>query len=240
MRIALLFDVNVFEEPSRKGDQVTMWKRFVVVSILLTAALLLVPRSSRADTAVLTVSGCGSCFGLDFTLTVDGTPGGTLFNVTLNVSGTPSGLPGDITSIGAVNFKIGSGVTDAPLTSAPGSTADWSTLLNVNATSNGCTGSGNGFVCTRQDFSPLRAALTNGVPVNYTWVWTGVVVDAGSAAGVFGPDGSAPLRIEYENNGGTLEGHLLSETAVPEPATMLLFSSGLLGVVAFSRRSKKK
>src|SRR3990172_6707748 len=100
-----------------------MWKRFVGVTILLTAVLLLVPRSSRADTAVLGVSGCGSCFGLDFTLTVDGTPGGTLFNVTLNVSGTPSGL-GVITQIGAVSFKIGTGVTAAALTTAEGGTGE--------------------------------------------------------------------------------------------------------------------
>src|SRR3990172_12640969 len=102
-----------------------MWKRFVAVTILLTAVLLLVPGSSRANTAVLTVSGCGSSFGLNFTLSVDGTPGGTTFNVTVNVSGTPSGLPSSITSIGAVNPKIGTGLTSAPLTSAPGGTADW-------------------------------------------------------------------------------------------------------------------
>jgi hypothetical protein len=220
-----------------------MWKRSVVASILLTAALLLLPRASQADTAVLTVSGCGSCFGLTYTLTVVGTPGGTTFSVTMNASGTVSGLASGITRIGSVNFKIGTDVTAADITSAPGGDAHWEPdHLNVNATSNGCTGSGNGFVCNRQDFSGGIASLSNGAVINYDWTWAGVTVAAGSAESLFGPGGTAPLRIEYENDNGDLSGQLLSETAtVPEPATMLLLWSGLLGVVGFSRlRTFKK
>ena len=216
-----------------------MEKRIVVAGVLLAAMFVFGSKASRADTAVLGVNGCGSCYGLNYTLTIEGTPSGTTFNVTLNIAGTPSGLPSSITRIGSVGPKIGTGITAAPLTSAPGGIGAWTvTDLNSGVNSGGCSGSGNGFICNRQ-VSFNVASLTNGVPVDYSWVWTGVTVDAGSAASLFNGSGT-PLKVEFENNYGTLEGQLLSETAVPEPATMLLFTSGLFGVLGLSRLQRPK
>jgi len=216
----------------------TMEKRLMVAGILLAAMIVFGSEASHADTAVLGVSGCESCFGLNYTLTVEGTPTGSIFNVTLDISGAPSGLPSSVTRIGSVSAKIGTGVTEAPLTSAPGGTGAWSdTNLNSGINSGGCSGSGNGFVCNRQiNFNV--AGLTNGVSVNYSWVWTGVTVDTGSAASVF--TSGTPLKVEFENNSGTLNGNLLSETAVAEPATMLLLTSGLFGVLGLSRLQRRK
>ena len=151
-----------------------MEKRLLVAGLLLAATIVFGSEASRADTAVLGVSGCGNCFGLNYTLTVEGTPSGSTFDVNLNISGTPSGLPSSITRIGSVGEKIGTEVTAAPLTSAPGGTSAWTaTSLNSGINSGGCSGSGNGFVCNRQ-VSFNVASIANGVPVNYSWGWTGV------------------------------------------------------------------
>jgi hypothetical protein len=215
-----------------------MEKRIAVAGILLAAMFVFASEASRADTAVLGVNGCGSCYGLNYTLTIEGTPSGTTFNVTLNISGTPSGLPSSITRIGSVGPKIGTGITAAPLTSAPGGIGAWTISdLNSGVNSGGCSGSGNGFICNRQLNFDV-ASLTNGVPVDYSWVWTGVTVNAGSAADLFNSE--TPLKVEFENNYGNLNGHLLSETAVPEPATMLLLTSGLFGVLGLSRLQRRK
>lgn len=203
-------------------------KRLILKTVLAVAAIAVLAAPAAADT--VTLSGCSSCFGSIYTLTVNPTTLGstTDFTVTLTINTTGTSA-GSATAISAVNFKISSSVSSFTLTSAPGGTGAWVTSQN-GINNAGCAGSGAGFVCS-QDTAPVTSAQLGGV---FTWTWD-ITIPSGS---LFTPNlAGSHIGAKYNNSAGTLNGFITSETTpIPEPGTLALFGTGLIALAGVIRR----
>ena len=203
-------------------------KRLSLNAVLVVAAIAVLAAPAAADT--VTLSGCSSCFGSVYTLTVNPTTLGstTDFTVTLTID-TTAASAGPATAISSVNFKISNTVTSFTLTSAPGGTGAWVTSQN-GINNAGCAGSGAGFVCS-QDTAPVTSAQLGGV---FTWTWD-ITIPSGS---LFTPNlAGSHIGAKYNNSAGTLNGFITSETTpIPEPGTLALFGTGLIALAGVIRR----
>lgn len=204
-------------------------KRPLLNTILTLAALAVFAAPAAADT--VTLSGCSSCFGSVYTLTVNPTTLGstTDFTVTLTIDTTGTSA-GPATAISAVSFKISSSVTSLTLTSAPGGTGAWVTSAN-NINNAGCAGSGAGFVCS-EDNPSVTSAQLGGV---FTWTWD-ITIPSGT---LFVNLAGNHIGAKYNNSTGTLNGFITSDTGatpIPEPGTLALFGTGLIALAGVIRR----
>lgn len=203
-------------------------KRLILNTILAAATIAVLAVPAAADT--VTLSGCSSCFGSIYTLTVNPTTLGstTDFTVTLTIDTTGTSA-GPATAISAVSFKISSSVTSLTLTSAPGGAGAWVTSAN-NINNAGCSGNGAGFVCS-EDNPSVTSAQLGGV---FTWTWD-ITIPSGS---LFMPNlAGSHIGAKYNNSAGTLNGFITSETTpIPEPGTLALFGTGLIALAGVIRR----
>lgn len=196
----------------------TIMKMGIQVLAVLAVAFLF---SGAAQADSVTLSGCSSCFGSTYTLTVTQT-GPNTYTVKLEIDTT--GYTGDGTHISSVNFKVSGDIDSITLTSAPGGTAGWTTS-NSPISNEGCSSTVDaGFGCS-SDPAPVNLAPVGGI---LTWTWEITTSNL---------QDDWHIGAKYNNDTGTLNGNITSEEVIiPEPATMLLFGAGLAAIGGAARR----
>lgn len=223
--------------------------------ILMGSALVLalsIPAKANTIVTLNNGNGCGgsSCFGNVVTLTIAPT-GSNHYTVTMAVDTTGNTNAG--TSIGGVNFKFGTGITGASLTSFPGA-GPWTTAVSTGLNANGCgTGGGASFGCSFDAALVNFSSSTNNPPGafsplpkngTYTWIWnaiaTGTVSGNNIHVGVLfgdihhtGPRTGGTFSFQ---NTGIISGSVAGPTPIPEPSSLLLLGSGLIGFAGIFRR----
>lgn len=192
----------------------------------LLLALGCVPRAgANAITGSLTLTGCpgSGCPNATYTFSITNDSA----TLTINVTGTVGANDNEITAVnlGFLPSKDISGL------SVTGPSAGWM-AVTAPVNNGGCGKNGTGaFVCASG-----VVGITKGG--SYTWTWDFTALTTTELDSIIGSD-----TIHIGANYGPHNGQIVSQTtdgmesATPEPGTLLLLGSGLLGL-GFSLRRR--
>lgn len=209
----------------------------------LFAALLLVGATDARATTIL--PNCGTCgnhnTAWDLTLALIDDPN-NIYQLTVRAT---YGAPVDFAFVNAVAFKVDSFTNQYDTNpTVTGPAEDTWNVMSGGISSGGCSGSGNGYFCAN---SAGLGASHGSAGTTDTWVFLINISNslpnlAGAVAGSF--------KAQFVNFDGNKVGSLISEdvsfstppppsTSTPEPATLLMFGTGLAAIATAMRRRKK-
>ena len=210
--------------------------------VLLTALIAVGATDARATTILPNCATCGShntTWDLTLALIDDAN---NIYQLTAKAT---YGAPVDFGFVNAIAYKVDAFTNqyDANPT-VTGPAEDTWNVAGGGISAGGCSGSGNGFFCAN---SSGFGASHGAAGTTDTWVFLINISNslpnlAGAVAGSF--------KAQFVNFDGNKVGSLLSEevtfaappppnTSTPEPATLLMFGTGLAAVATAMRRRKK-
>ena len=193
------------------------------------------PIAAHANT--IGPNNCSTCYGNSYTMTYfqTATQTGT-DQYTINLIIDASGFSGGMNSayLMAISPNIPGWTAPVVLTEAPGGTGDWSTVAPGGINAGGCDSHGSPDFCNGALSQGSFNEVGTNTPLEFQWT----LVDQSLPTGTDG----VGLKAQYTDSSGNKVGPLLSEdmtltpTTVPEPATLWLFGSGLIGLGWLTRR----
>jgi hypothetical protein len=204
-----------------------MFKKICFLSCL---CLLGFATSAKAD-PIGPTTGCvnNSCLGSQYTLTFAPTSNQDVFDIFLTIDTSATTLPGDF--LNAVAVKVSSSFNSVSLLSGPPTFTGNPVSGGLGA--NGCNGAGSGFFCSGSN--------STGVPVGsgdvYNFEWA---IFVNSPSDLFTSPGEASFKVLFVDANGKQAGitsePITLQSAVPEPGSLLLVCTGLMGAAVGVRR----
>lgn len=209
------------------------------LSVLALSVFATAATAARANT--IGPSGCtnSSCNGDSYTLSYS-PAGGNTVDVFLTIDGTGfnAGTPAYLHAVALKLTDKASNVVSVNLVSPPTPAVFTSTVgTGLNNASAGCGGGSNGYFCS-------QSSNTTGVAVGaagdvYTFEWA---LTLNSLANLNTTSQGAEVKALYVDGNGIKVGAITSEpitldpTATPEPSSLMLLGSGVLGLAGILRR----